>query len=180
LTYKSIRDVIVDHEAAGNLTRFAPQSRRPLVRALFLTTEALKIINDPCTAINILVGRGRIIAAMEKWVRGERIHANEGQGTFLKKLEGPPPEIWEMRITEPSVQARLFARFASPSTLIVTDLYTRQLLGKKMVRGKKSQHWSDAMTKCEASWNALFPRHQPFSGDSVHAYITENCDDFEI
>lgn len=36
------------------------------------------------------------------------------------------------------------------------------------------------MNECEATWNKLFPKIAPFNGPDIHAYVTENCDDFPI
>lgn len=171
----SIIDDIAVHEQTGALTRFEPRTRRPLRRCLFLTAEALRDLNDANSATNLLVGRGRIIAALERWVRGERVYAYGNNGTFLKRLKPPPHEVWEMKITEPIVQARLFCRFAYPNTLIMTRFHTRQMLGR---RG--SGQWEAAMRACEESWNQLFPSLAPFSANSPHEYITENCDDFDL
>jgi len=150
----SIVDEIAAQQMAGKLVRFQPRpTRRPLKRELFLTEGATRTLNDPQSATNILCGRGHILAAMERWVRGELVYANNNQGGFLKRLCSPPPEIWEIRVTEPVNHARLFARFARPNTLIMTHITTRWLLGDKIVRNKPSSHWAKAMMDCEASWN---------------------------
>lgn len=176
----SIVDEIASAEASGKLIRFAPKSRRPLVRRLFLAQEAFKDLDDPQSATNIMTGRGHIIAALERWVRGGQIYADNGKGRFLKRLDGPPPEIWEIRVTQPVVNARLFGRFAYASTLILTNFHTRPYLGPKYVKGKPSAKWIKAMESCEDSWNNLFPCTPPMAGNTVHAYITENCDDFHL
>jgi hypothetical protein len=131
--------------------------------------------DDANSATNLLCGRGYIEAALAKWTLGERVHSDGKKGRFLKDLEPPPPEVWEIRVTEPSVQARLVGRFAEPNTLILVKFYTRQLLGDK-----GSQGWKRAMENCETQWNKLFPNHAPFSGQSIGDYVTENCDDFPI
>lgn len=176
----SIASHIAALEASGKLTRIQPQTRHPLRRELFLTEDAVKTLNDRASAVCVLVGRAQIEDAMQRWVRGQLVYAHGRQGGFLKRLQSPPMEIWEMRVTEPVVQARLFARFARPDTLILTHLYTRKILGRKIVRRKPSQHWQKAMHDCEAAWNKLLPETPPFSKPSVHDYITENCDDFEL
>src|ERR1700730_13678564 len=102
----------------------------------------------------------------------QRVYADDkGRARFLKKLCPPPPEIWELRTTEPRVQARMFCRFTEPDTLIATKFYTRGLLGNKQSR---SHEWQKAMLSCEQDWNNLFPGIVPFSGKSIHEYVTEN------
>jgi len=80
-----------------------------------------------------------------------------------------------MRITEPIVRARLFVRFAEPDTLILTSMRTRGVLG---ARG--SPGWASEMRACAKAWQELFPDHAPFTATSIHEYVTEDCDDFEI
>lgn len=140
-----------------------------------MVVSAVRDFNDPQSAVNILVGRGYVTAALTRWAAGDRVHGDERRGRFLYRLDPPPPEVWEIRVTEPVVQARLLGRFAEQDTLILTKFYTRQLLGKY-----GSPEWSRAMTECEATWKELFGSQSPLSGASIHDYVSENCDDFPI
>jgi hypothetical protein len=176
----SIIDDIKALEKAGLLTRFQPPSTRPLKRSLFLSAEALRELNDVNSATNMLVGRGYIQAALVKWVTGGRVYAFGRTGRFLKRLEPPPEEIWEMMVTEPAVQGRLFCRFAKPNTLVLFNFHTRNHLGSRRSKKGHSAIWHESMKTCEQSWNQIFPKKQPFSAQSVHEYITENCDDFDL
>lgn len=174
MTHNSIEAYIQAHEGVGALTRFVPRSRTRPKRRLYLTEEARNKFDDPSSAVNILVGRGKIEAAFTRWTLGERVYADGKKAKFLKRLESPPPEIWEIRVTEPHVQARIFGRFAAADAFVVTQIHTRQLLGKK-----GSKPWKDACSNCVAQWDKLFPI-PPHSGTSIHYYVTENCDDFDI
>jgi hypothetical protein len=129
---------------------------------LYLTESALKDLRDPQSATNLLGLRGFIQSSLTRWVAGERVFADRGEGAFLKRLDPPPPEIWEIRITEPVVHARLFGRFAEADTLILTKFHTRRLLGRK-----GSADWKSAMLACESTWSALFPAHRPFVGLTI-------------
>lgn len=132
-------------------------------------------LTDPNSATNILTGRGYIEASLTRWVLGDRVYGSRRKHGFLVRLEPPPPEIWEVRVTEPNVQARLLGRFAEPDTLLLFRFYTRQHLGRK-----GSENWRNAMAACEADWQTLFGREEPFSGRFLHDYVTENCDDYEL
>ncbi len=154
---------------------FRPTSRHPARRRLYLAGQAIEDFNDRGSAVNTLVGAGAIEAAMARWVLGGRIYGNGRRGLFLTRLKPPPPEIWEIRVTEHTPQARLFGRFAEPDTLIPTNLHTRGHLGKAT-----SQAWAFAMASCARSWDRLFPNQPAFAGPSIHDYISENCDDFPI
>jgi hypothetical protein len=41
-------------------------------------------------------------------------------------------------------------------------------------------HRMGAMADCVKARNQLFASFLPFSGPNIHAYVTENCDDFPI
>jgi hypothetical protein len=142
---------------------------------LYLAPPALVDLNNPNSATNILSGRGFIEAALTRWTTGDRIYGDNRRGQFLFRLEPPPPEIWEIRVTEPVVQSRLLGRFAEPDTLIIAKFYTRALLGNK-----GSREWAAGMTACERIWNDLFGGCAPFAASRIHDYVTDNCDDFPI
>jgi hypothetical protein len=176
LTYISIEAHLTECEATGKLTRFVPRSRKKSQRRLYFSQVFEKKINDPTSAVNILIGRGKIEAALVRWTLGERVYADEKRKPrFLKRLEAPPPEVWEIRITEPNAQARIFGRFVTADSFIVTDIHTRQMLGKK-----GSPSWISACQNCVNEWVNIFSTAVPFSGITIHDYVTENCDDFDI
>ena len=134
-----------------------PPRRQSAQRRIFLTTP--KLAED-----------GFVAAALTRFVVGDRIYRG-----FLKRLDPPPEEIWEIRVTQPRPQWRLFGRFAEPDTLILTGFFTRGHLGDK-----GSEAWREAMADCAERWEALFPNHAPYSAASIHDYVTENCDDFPV
>lgn len=162
-------------EAAGKLRRFVPRSRQAPKRRLYLADLATREFDDPSSATNVLVGKGFIESSMTRWVLGERVYGDARKGRFLTRLRAPPPEIWEIRVTEPVTQARLLGRFAEPNTLVLIKLHTRRYLGKS-----GSDAWSGAMAECHDWWSNAFPAVELFSASDVHAYVTENCDDFPI
>jgi len=170
----SIQQNILDLEAAGTLMRYMPRGYRAPRRRLFLAPPAQKDLTDRASAVNVLVGKGYIVAALDKWVLGEKVHGKK-RGEFLDRLDPPPPEFWEIRVTPPRVQARLFGRFAEPDTLILTKFHTRALLGN---RG--SEGWKLAMKACEDCWHSLFPHLPCYVASEINSYVTENCDDYPI
>jgi len=171
----SIKAHIGALEGGGKLRRYVPRGRHPPKRRLYLAGPAMKDFDDPSSAVNLLVRKGFVEAALTRWTTGGLVWGDKKKGRFLDRLCPPPPEIWEMRVTEPTVQARLFGRFAEPDTLILTNFHTRSYLG-----AKGSQAWIAAMNNCAQVWDALLPNHPPFSGSTIHDYVTENCDDFPI
>lgn len=171
----SIATEIASLEAGNKLMRYVPLGGRQPSRRLYLTEGAVKDLSDPNSATNLLVGRGVIEAALARWCLKGRVIGNTKRGTFIDRLCSPPAEIWEVRVTEANVQARLFGRFGEPDTLILSAFHTRGLLGDRGSAG-----WQDAMARCEATWKSLFPNHAPFSGATIKDYVTENCDEFPL
>ena len=113
---------------------------------------------------------------MTHWVSGGRIRADEkGKPRFLKRLDPPPPEIWEIRVTDPNPQARLLGRIVEQDTLILDRFHTRQFLGEK---GNPNSGWSEAMPACDLAINALFSGEPLLQGNSIRDYVKDNCDDF--
>jgi hypothetical protein len=151
-----------------------PRPPKVARRRLFLGADAANDRTSPQSAPNLLVGKGFILAALDRWTAGERVYGKK-RGEFLDRLDPPPPDVWEIRVTAPRPQARLFGRFAEPDTLILTKFHTRDLLD-----GKGSQAWNAAMAHCDQYWKTNFPGIPHFTAGSIHSYVTENCDDYPI
>jgi len=171
----SIKNQIAEHEKAGRLMRFAPPDVVPAKRLLFLTEEAFGQFVDKNSALSLFGCLGEVRAAMVRWAKGERVYR-----AFLKPLDPSPPATWEIKITAPTPQVRLFGRFAYGDTFIGTKFYTRPMLGSRKGRKKGPDQWDIAKSECEATWDTLFPNSDPFTAHKVHEYVTENCDDFKL
>jgi hypothetical protein len=171
----SIKNQIVAHERVGALIPFAPPDVVPAKRRLFLTENAYREFVDENEVLGALGLRGQVKAAMVRWAKGERVYKE-----FLKPLDPCPPKTWEIRITAPTPQVRLFGRFAYEDTFIATHFYTRPRLGSRKTTKKGRDQWDIAKSACEDAWKALFPHWEPFTADKVQAYVTENCDDFKL
>ena len=51
-----------------------PRSSRAPKRRLFLGPDAHKDLTDPQSATNLLVGKGYILAALDRWTVGEKVY----------------------------------------------------------------------------------------------------------
>jgi hypothetical protein len=177
----SIAAVIAQLEAGESIRRYMPaRTRLPAKRALFLTRRAMRDFDDPHSPTNFFSNPAQIIAAMDRWVLGQRVWSVERRGQppaggFLKRLDPPPHEVWEVRVVEPRPQVRLVGRFAEKDTLLLTGFYLRDRLGD---RG--SAQWAAAMSDCDNDWNLLFPGIPSFAKATIHEYVSENCDDYAI
>lgn len=172
----SIRTRLKELEGATPpaVTRFKHPAL-PTTRLVFLAGQAATAFEDPSSAVNLLGCHGKNYAALTRWATGGRVHGTKKRGTFVDSLDPPPPDIWEVRVTEPSVQTRFLGCFADPDVLVLMRLHTRGHLGKK-----GSQAWEEAMQGCASDWATLFPTHAPFSASTIDQYVTENCDDFPV
>lgn len=142
---------------------------------MFLTPRAAGEYADRHSAVNMLVGKGFVRNALERWVSGGLIIgsvASSTSKTFLSRLDPPPDDVWEIRLTEPTVQARIFCRFVSRDALIVTNMHTRDMLG-----GKGSHGWAAAMAACTHEWGQLLPGEPCLKGTTLAHFISENYDD---
>lgn len=170
----SIQFKIPDLEYAGKLQKHTPR-HKAAKRRLYLANSAFRELDNPTSAICTLVGKGYVEQALDWWTSGGRLWGDDKRGLFLDRLCRPPPEIWEIRISEPIIKARVFCRFAEQDTLIATHIHTRNLLGKR-----NSKMWERAMLFCEASWQSLFGSCGPHSGIRIGDYVSENYDDFPL
>ena len=155
--------------------RFVPATRSPPKRRAFLMGQARSEFNSPSSAVNTLVGKGLIYNSLVRWTSGGLVHGNKRRGLFVNSLDAPPPDIWEIRVTEPRVQARFIGCFAEKDTLVLMRLHTRNYLGKK-----GSLAWSSAMAACVTDWSAHFSQYAMHHAHSIHDYVSENCDDFPV
>jgi len=116
----------------------------------------------------------KIRATFTHWVLGGLIYAS-AKKRILKDLCPPPPEIWELRITEPEPQYRAIGRIVQPDTFIVTDILNRDYLGDF-----GSNAWGNAMRDCDEQIQQLNITPAFFVGQKVADYVSKNCQDFPI
>lgn len=161
-------------EVEGELVRYVPRIRRAK-RRLYLHKRAVAELTSSTSTFAVLGLQGRIRDVLERWTVGDRVWTDaEGKPRFLKPLFPPAPNVWEMLMTEPRAQVRMFFVFAEPDTIFMSYMRTRSFLGRR-----SSQNWKEAKSECIATWNALFP-YPPFQGSRITDYVTENCDVFSI
>jgi hypothetical protein len=176
LTYKSTPDYLQQLETERKIVRFIPKTRGPSERRLYLTALAEAQRTNPNSATNLLAGRGFIDSSITRWASGGRIFADDrGKPRFLKELDPPPPDMWEIRVTEPVVQARLIGAFAEPDTLILLKFSTRGLL-----RDKDSQEWKNALSEAESGWTGCFGTRTRLHANTIGEYVRENYDSFQL
>lgn len=163
----SLAAAISNLQLAGRLWSYVPRSRHSPKRGIYLTERAVREIVD--SALQKLAGKAQILGALDTWVLGHQITGDQRRGHFLVPLDGPPPDVWEIKVRAPTIEGRLFVRFLAPNTLLMTHSHTRRLL---------ESGFRAPMDDCAAAWDEHLPGILPFRGNSIHEYVTFNCDDF--
>ena len=168
----SIVPFIHTHEGTGVLRRVAPPKGKAAHRGVLLTAQAQRDFDDPHSVVNILGSKASVQVMLERWISNGvmpvRMNGTK-PGAYLARLDAPPPDVWEFRITEPVNQIRVFLRFARPDLIVVTNMSTRRLLGKK-----GSVEWQRAMAKSVSEWDSLFPGVSPHQGVNIYDFVTKN------
>lgn len=160
------------------IRRFEFPSRKPPKRRLYLADQAMIEFDNPNSAVNSLVGRGFVEASLARWVSGGHVNGNKRRGLFVDRLKPPPPDVWELRITEPIVQARGLGFFAEKDTLVLMRLHTRKFMGDR--HPTQEDQWDRTMKECVETWNRLFAGHSVHQGTAIYDFVSENVDDFPI
>ena len=175
----SIHEMLQQLEGEGKLVRFLPPDGVAEKRQLFLTSGLYQEFSDRRSSFNFFGQMPAARIAFGRWVTGNLVTVRLGLGNTgaeLARLEPPPEEIWEFRITEPVPQLRVFARFAAPDILVATAAVNRDRLGRAFSRSQKqNKAWTEAMYGCISEWTRLFGRTEAFRGRVIADYVSENC-----
>lgn len=163
----------------GTLLPYHAPGPGPDRRFLLLSARLAQEISDPRSAIGYFGQKRHVVELFDLWVLGRGIHVRmrgRSSAASLALLRPPPPEIWEMRITTPQPQIRVFGRFAAPDMFIALLARNRDRLGAaREARGSRGAGWQEAMYGCEAEWNRIFGGEEPFRGQCASGYVTSNA-----
>lgn len=173
----SINDALRQLEIDGKVVRFQAPRGFAAKRGLFLTEDLVKALNGTNGTVAFYKAKMPIISLFERWVKGDLVKVRlrgHKRGAFVARLEPPPPDVWEFRVTEPTPQFRVFFRFVSKDIAVATSIRTRAELGPKQTKsGKKSHAWASVMRECGDHWGKLFGSAEPLSGDDLSQFMTE-------
>ena len=90
---------------------------------------------------------------------------------FLFQLSPKKEEVWEIKAPRPRPGLRLFGRFAD------IDIFVGlHYVGRDVLKGWQSRTWRDAKEVCKSEWRKLFLTWEPFSGNSIHNYVSSAID----
>lgn len=175
----SIDEILERLENEGRLVGYPVPEGFERKRVLYLTAALLQEFEDRNSSLNFFGQMRAARIVFNRWVTGGPVVVRiggRGAGALLARLEPPPDDIWEFRVTEPKPQLRIFARFAKQDVLVATAAANRDRLGTAFWRSnKQSKAWSEAMYDCLSEWNRLFGGTPAFRGSAVGDYVSENC-----
>lgn len=173
----SIRERLNLAVEQGHLVRYQRASVEGF-RQLYLTAALYDELQNEQSAIAFFGQRSAVSAFFTRWLNGSRLSLRIEERTGrneMARLEPPPEEIWEMRITEPRPQLRIFGRFVDRNVFVAMFAVNRDRLGNAFsTPGRKSQSWLGAMYDCETLWNGIFGGAEPFRGATHGDYVSEN------
>jgi hypothetical protein len=174
----SIVDEIRQRVADGMLVLREPMIRgSPHTRLVYAAPMLSDRIDADLSSEESADRMGRLIADVDHFSMGGLVTVSRGaeKHAFMKQLEPPGDEIWEIRSRDPKPSLRVFGRFAVRDVFIATHVCSRGELG-----GPHSRAWSDELRRCAAEWRKLFPTYPPLSGVALHDYISENVVDLGL
>ena len=137
------------------------------VRVIYVTEPIKAFIDGPETRAGFLQ------ADLDRFIEGGLITASmipRKAGVANMGLLKPPEDgIWDIRSQDPKPSLRLFGGFVRKDVFVGLVMKERKLLGDFL-----SRPWANAVTECNREWQKRFLAYKPFTGDSVHDYLS-NC-----
>lgn len=169
LTLMSIDDEISHRIGQGRLTVLEPLFG-PFQRVVALSERLYQDFSAALEAEETGERFGRLLADFHFFSRGGHVVVGRGKekNCFLKLLEPPAGEVWELRSRNPLPSIRVFGRFAMKDYFIATNMEYRTKLGPQ-----GSREWRDEIVGCAAQWRSLFPTYDAHTGADIHDYISE-------
>lgn len=169
----SIYDAIVERSKEGRLYRLLPVlPRLGPTRQLYAAPEIMGLLEGPWQSLAWEMRCNALRADLERFTDGQDMlpiaaKPFKGKTSYLKRLDPPRREVWEIRSLDPKPGIRVLGRFASKDVFVALAWYERAPL-----LGPGSREWRDAVIDCKTKWDNLFGPYQPISEASFHDYLS--------
>jgi hypothetical protein len=174
----SIRDQVNDCCKDGRLFRLTGLlPGRPELREAYVSPDLYKLI--------LFSDEDRWIAtaqAFAHFIEGRLVvlphEEKHHRGAFMLRLrinriaKPPPPEIWEVRVTDPEPGIRVFGRFFERDAFVAFTWQDRLDLGNPYTEWKAREAWWAAAQRCRVRWANHFGSLKPLSGKYPNDYLT--------
>lgn len=174
----SIHEMLETLEEEGHLIVYPAPPGRPMRRRLYLAAGLYREMGDHRSGLKFFGQMPAVQAVFKRWVCGDSVSMrlnDNGHEALLARLKPPPEDIWELRVTEPKPQLRIFACFAATDILVGMSAVNRDRLGRAFARsGRQSKLWTEAMYGCQAEWRRLFGGAAAFRGRQARDYVSKD------
>jgi hypothetical protein len=172
----SIYDEIDGRVKEGRLSLLLPaMPSGAVVRRIYVSPEVNSLVYGPWGDREWEQRCGQLRADLDRFIEGRLITVGnlstpyKGKTSYMKRLNRPHDEVWEIRSIDPHPGIRVFGRFAD------TDVFIALTWAKRPdLRGPRDREWRDSIEACKAEWRKLFPAYQPKSGADIRDYISTN------
>lgn len=173
----SIRREIGNRCGEGRLFHLPPfLPGAPVVRMMFVSAEIHAVVVG-AHSLDTEEGRrfGQLRGDLDRFTEGALISVadhpyRKDKKAYIARLDPPRDEAWDIRSVDPKPAIRVFGHFAMVDTFIALTWAWRRDLG-----GPGSKEWRDEIERCKAAWRQLFHPYPPYSGGSLHDYVSSNA-----
>jgi hypothetical protein len=175
LTYMSIRDEINKRIAERRLLTLEPTiPGDPVERTMLVSSELRGLLDGPWDSEATERRAGRLRADLERFITGQQVamclSPSAGATAYMRRLDRPSDEVWEIRSVDPRPAIRVFGRFAEIDVFVALNWAKRRVLGEGT-----SLQWHLAIIERQQMWGKLFPECEPIHGDSIRDYVSANA-----
>ena len=91
-------------------------------------------------------------------------------------LDPPADAVWDIRSRDPRPAIRIIGHFADTDLFIGLTWAPRSVpvpwSNRPPLGEGGSEQWKLIIRECKAAWRRLFPSYDPYSGDTIHDYIS--------
>jgi hypothetical protein len=140
-------------------------------RKMYVSPELETLLGGPWQDTAWEERCGYLRADLDRFIEGKILAVAQkpygSKTSYLKRLEPPRDEVWEIRSRDPNPSLRIFGRFAEKDLFIALTWAKRIDLG-----GPAEREWRVAKEACNAEWRKLFPTYPPKTGVTFHDYLS--------
>ena len=164
----SIHDLLM--ESVRDERFYRVQTFNPYIRGVrvIYVSESVKAFIDGTSSRS-----GYLHQELDRFIEGRLITASliprKARNANMGLLKPIEDGIWDIRSSAPPPSLRLFGGFVRKDIFVGLVLKER-----KTLRDWLSREWTNVIVECNREWQSRFLAYKPFTGDSVHDYLS-NC-----
>ena len=141
-----------------------------MVRELFVSEEVYRAVQPPWEPAELGARLARMRAYLDAWTEGRLISITDHpyrkpKPTFMARIDPAPDEVFDIRCLDPNPGMRVMGCFGDKDLFVALTYAWREDLATV-------RDWRNEREACKAAWRRLFPAYQPYSGATLHDYIS--------